>query len=241
MEKKEYTKQYANFEIKDADVDFDKRTFTAIITNQHVDHDKEIVLRDGLNVKVFKSNGIILSQHDSSKPLGTTYDIRKSGEGWKIKAKFAEVDTPALDYIDGVYSLVKQGVLKTMSIGYLPTEQRRPTDVDRKTYGKDVRVITSKAILLEASIVSVPCNSEALIQTCKELNLDPKDYGVEVEEEEVPDIVIEDTKDFDNLVAKIKEDLVIEYKKDKKKQDIKDAIKEQIIISKLFKNGTIYY
>lgn len=207
--------KHVNMDIKSVDVDLEKGIFKAIVTSEHIDHDGEVVKRDGLNLKTYKTNGILLYNHDPNRPLGaSTGSMRNTKDGLLIEYKFAKVDTPALEYIAGVYSLVKQGVLKTMSIGFRRLDARMANAQDKKLYGKNVRFVTNKAVLVEVSIVSVPANSEALIQSCKELNLDPKLYGIEaefeIEVEDAPVIAIEESKDINYDEIPYNEDVVDE-------------------------------
>jgi phage head maturation protease len=60
-------------------------------------------------------NPIILLQHNSDKPLGTTvkYTISESG---------LEINAEIVNNIENTFDLIRNGVLKGFSIGYIPTK-----------------------------------------------------------------------------------------------------------------------
>jgi len=233
--------QYKTFNIKEPDVDMKERTFQATITRTSLDLDNEVVLARGLNIKDFKNNGIILAYHDGTFPVGTTTDIKRVGEEFRIKARFAS--EAASERINEVYQLVKEGILRTMSIGMLVTETRAPTAQDIKEYSKDVRRIISKAKLLEASFVTIPSNQGAVVTGCKSLELDPKhfieDYQ-ETIEEETKEIIEEEIKEETAqgvLIKRIKEELKIE----EESKELVSVIKVEMLKHNLLKNGKIYW
>ncbi len=177
-------KQYVNMVIKEFKADVETRTFKSILTNQTVDRAGEVVKASGVNLKQFREIGVILFNHNKDYILGSPTNTRRVGNDIIMDGKFADEGTG--EDIDKIYKLVEQGHLKTMSIGFQYLEHpRQPTAQDRKEFGKDVRLVAGKTLLLEASIVSVPCNQNAMILSCKDLDLDPKailgdDYCEEV-------------------------------------------------------------
>jgi len=224
MEKEiDNTLQFKTFEIKEQTVD--KQEFTAIISTSDVDLDDEVMLPDGLNMKEFKKNPIILFNHNKDLPIGKALSIRKSGNGMIAKAKLGE----NIDRINDIWKLVKQGILKGISVGFIANEIRIPTPQDIKLFGKKVKRVISKWTLLEVSVVSVPANQNALIQSCKSLNIDPKVI--------IPDYK-EEKKGIDReLIEQIKS----EIKKSENRKELKNTIKEELIKNDLIKNGIIYY
>ena len=163
--------EYKNWNIKvDDSVETDKREFSAIITDDSIDRDKEVLLPSGMNKKDFVKNGIILFNHDPNVPIGTTLSLRRSGNAWKATGRIAEGVQKAED----VWTLIKQNVLKGVSVGFQILERRAPTQEDKTMFGKTVESVISKWKLLEFSVVSVGCNQNALITGCKDLNIDAK-------------------------------------------------------------------
>lgn len=180
-------KRHIAVALKDVSVNKQDRTFKAIITDETVDHSRDVIDSMGINVKTFKKNGPIFFNHDRNLLLGSATDIKRVGKTHVVTAKFADEGTDV--FIDKIYKLVKQGHLKTMSIGFRPIDNpRRPTKEDYAKYGKSVEWVYGKILLLEASIVTLPDNENATILACKELDIDPKtimgDDYIEAEETE---------------------------------------------------------
>lgn len=123
-------------------------------------------------VTTYKTNPIILFQHNSDRPIGKATSL-------EIKPKGLEIE--AIIYDKEIGSLVKNGVLKTFSIGYLPkiVEYRDKNDevIDQNDQAGRMRIwaeqgikrIIKKLELLEVSIVSLPMNANALFSLSKSL------------------------------------------------------------------------
>ena len=208
-----YYKNLAMDEVK-VSIDKDNREFKAVITTNAMDRDEEVLLRDGMNKKDFDNNPIILFNHNPDIPIGKSLNLRKAGNGWTATAKLASEGVS--EDADKIWRLIKDGILKGVSVGFKILERRAPTKEDFKEFGKEVRSVVSKWKLFEFSIVSVGCNQEALITSCKNLNLDPKnilgdDYKEKVIEEEVIEKEIETIEKEENI--EIKEEKKEEIKK----------------------------
>jgi HK97 family phage prohead protease len=205
----------------------DKREFSAIITNEAKDRDDEVLLASGMSKSDFLSNGIILFNHDPDQPIGTATALRRSGDGWVAKGRIAENVQKA----EEVWQLLKQGVLKAVSVGFQVVEQRLPSKQDIAKYGKGVRNIISKWNLLEFSIVSVGANQEALVLGTKDMSITAKDIlgkdYVEIEQTEPVDIVDEKAKEeIEKKVSIVDE---VEKELDKMEIEIKEITKEKIV------------
>src|SRR6185436_7396188 len=98
----------------------------------------------------------LLWQHQMSEPIGVEKSIREDGKG--LLGTWELLDTQRGSE---AYTLLKAGAVRSMSIGYIPGEFsfeeegkiRRLTDVE----------------LLENSVVSLPMNEQARVQSVKEL------------------------------------------------------------------------
>ncbi len=100
----------------------------------------------------YKKNPILLFNHNYSKPVGSTSEIRVDENGLFIEA---EISKSAGD----TYGLVQDGVLRTFSVGFLIKD----ADYDQINDG----FIIKDAELLEVSVVSVPCNQDATFSVSK--------------------------------------------------------------------------
>lgn len=108
----------------------------------------------------YEKNPIILAFHDHSKPIGKMVDYSISEFGLEIEAEISKAAGP-------IYDLIKDGVLRTFSIGF------RVLDAD---WDPDTDIFIIKELeLLETSVVSVPCNQDSVFEVSKSLNAD--DYS----------------------------------------------------------------
>ena len=141
--------------------------FTATITADTLDRDGEVVVPQGMNSQEFERNPILLYNHDTSLPIGKCVGLRRSGNGIDGDFVFAKrPDGYTGDYFpEFVASLVGQGIVKGISIGYAPIQGgiRRASLDDRKRYGDAVHTVFSRWKLLEISVAPVPANPDALI------------------------------------------------------------------------------
>lgn len=126
-----------------------------VLSDATVDRYGDIVEPSGWVLNNFKKNPIALFGHSSSFPIGTWENIRTEGGKLVARLKLAARGTSAR--IDELISLVEQGVLRAVSVGFRPL-QMEPMDPE-KPYGSQRYL---KQELLETSLVSVPANPAAL-------------------------------------------------------------------------------
>ena len=175
----------------------------------------------------YLKNPIILAFHDYSRPVGTTVDYNITDKGLEI---VAEISTAAGE----VYNLIKDGVLKTFSVGF---------SIKDADYEKDSDTFFIKDLeLYEISVVSVPANQDSTFSLAKsfdnedEYNSFKKSYGkVEVKEEELTkgekipsqDNILKeinmDKKELEVMMAKSAAAALDTYKTEVATQAAKDA------------------
>jgi HK97 family phage prohead protease len=98
----------------------------------------------------------LLWQHMMSEPIGSEISLREDSKG--LLGQWELVDTQrGAD----AYKLLKKGVVRSMSIGYMPTA----FEFDD---GGETRIL-NEIDLLENSVVSIPMNDQARIQTVKHI------------------------------------------------------------------------
>ena len=124
-------------------------------------------------IKGYMTNPIVLLQHKHDKPIGVVTDAKVDNNGLYIKANITE-------NTDNVMSAIRNGVLRTFSIGYWLKEGDYEVNEFIDDNGVADYTTTIKNLeLYEISVVSVPMNAYALmksIEDCFEVK--------EVEEEE---------------------------------------------------------
>jgi HK97 family phage prohead protease len=148
-------KNYTDAKVEKAsskDVDF-----MAIASTGAVDRHGESVSVEGWNVKEFKKNPVLLWAHDHTQPaVGHATKIWVEGKGKSAKLMIEGVINDATELSRSVKQLVKDGVIKTMSVGFRALEMEGNTFTDQE--------------LLEVSFVNVPANSQAMITAYKSLS-----------------------------------------------------------------------
>ena len=97
----------------------------------------------------------LLWQHDMREPIGIEKSLKEDGKGligtWQL------VDTQRGQ---DAYKLLKAGAVRSMSIGYIPSEFAFEDEGDTR--------VLNKVDLLENSVVSLPMNEQAQVQSVKE-------------------------------------------------------------------------
>jgi len=100
----------------------------------------------------YLKNPIILAFHDYSRPVGTTVDYNVTDKGLEIVAEISKA-------AGEVYNLIKDGVLKTFSVGFSIKDADYEKEEDT-FYIKDLS-------LYEISVVSVPANQDSTFSLAK--------------------------------------------------------------------------
>ena len=111
-------------------------------------------------IENFRRNPILLYQHDHNKPVGRITNIIVDKKGIFVEASISD----SAESLYGIKTLIKDGVLKSFSVGFNVKE----IDYDR---GSDVYFIKDVE-LLEISVVSVPANQNSLFSVKKSFETD---------------------------------------------------------------------
>lgn len=161
----------------------DQNIFTGIISRPTVDTDGDIIDSSGVDASLY--NGALQFNHSlDTLPIGEVFDYNISSEGIIGKFRFSKTYDFAVD----ISNLVKEKILKAISIGFIPLEVLKNgtqafTDY-AKTRGWDttgVKRIITKARWIETSIVPVGAHPDALMiysksfisdRTCKALKIE---------------------------------------------------------------------
>lgn len=124
----------------------------------YIDLAGDVVVPDGVDASVWQGNPQILWQHETDETIGKGLYLEKRPDGLYIEA---EIHKDAMDPKD--FYRIKSGLVCMFSIGF------RGLDAEYKEIdGKGVFFIT-KSLLLEVSVVSLPCNSKSGFSLVKSL------------------------------------------------------------------------
>ena len=147
----------------------DERSIVARVSTPDRDRDGEVVEPKGIDLTHYNANPVLMWSHDYKKPpIGRALWSRIDNNGLLCKFQFADTA-----FADEVYTLYRDGFLKTFSIGFIPVEFDGKTKTHQRTS------------LLEVSAVAIPSNPMALIEaSAKGLKLCDslrRDLGVDVQ------------------------------------------------------------
>lgn len=141
--------------------------FTATITTDSLDRDYEVVIPQGMDATEYLKNPILIWNHNPDLPIGKCVGLKRTERA--IVGDFVFAQRPegyAGDYFpEFVASLVGQGIVKGISIGYMAAQggTRRATPDDRRRYGDGLHTVYSKWRLMEVSVAPVQANPDALV------------------------------------------------------------------------------
>lgn len=125
---------------------------------------------------LYMTNPVVLLQHDTDKPIGLVTQATIDSKGLYVKAKITE-DT------DGVFSKLKNKVLRAFSIGYRIKDYEINEVKDDQGDVTGWEQIIKDLELFEISLVSIPMNPYALTKSMANCFEEIKEETVENTEE----------------------------------------------------------
>lgn len=137
----------------------EKREIEGMASTPALDRVGDVIEPTGLT---FANAAPLLLNHKSDQPVGTVQFGQPTSKGLPFKATIAKVDEPGVvkDRTDEAWHSVKNGLIKGVSIGFIPQESK-PIN------GGGTRF--TRASVHELSLVAIPCNPEAVITAFKGL------------------------------------------------------------------------
>jgi HK97 family phage prohead protease len=150
---------YSRIELKS--INDDRRTFSGIATTPTADRVGDIVEPTGAQYSLPIP---LLWQHDSGKPIGEISEVRASKAGIVIRGEVfkATESRTLMERLDEAWESIKLGLVKGLSIGFMPLEAKPLKDKSGIHF--------LKWDWHELSAVTIPANAEASIQTIKSLD-----------------------------------------------------------------------
>ena len=134
-----------------ADATLGDRQIRVVASTAARDRVKDIMVAAGCDLSNYARNPIVLAQHDPDHPIGTA---KVSIVGDRVEALIEFAPLGASRKADEYCALAKAGVIGTVSVGFNPNKVE-------PIKGGGNRIETWE--LLELSLVSVPCNPEAVV------------------------------------------------------------------------------
>src|SRR3954467_14246609 len=140
---------------------------TFVLSDATKDRMGDIIEPKGWQLDNFKQNPMALFNHNSGFPIGHWENVKV--QGGKLVGTLKLAGRGTSDRIDEIISLVEQGILRAVSVGFSPIERKPLED------GGGIRY--TKQELLETSLVSIPANPAA-VQLAKSLNVSDATMGL---------------------------------------------------------------
>ena len=135
----------------------------------------DIVAVDGWELDAYRSNPIVLLNHDhnSALPIGKG-NVRIAPEGLLIDVEFDMSDPKAAE----VAGKVERGFMNAVSVGFAPIESTPRADLPEEHFAftRSGGNFFSKAELLEVSIVTIPANPEAVAIAAKDYRYEMRSF-----------------------------------------------------------------
>jgi HK97 family phage major capsid protein/HK97 family phage prohead protease len=157
---------YSVFDVKS--IDEDLRVLEGIATTPTADRIGDIVESEGAQ---FKMPLPLLWQHKSDQPVGHVEIAKVNKNGISFKARIAKIEEAGelKNMVDKAWQAVKAKLVRGVSIGFRALETE-PLDKDDKFGWGPVRF--KKWEWLELSVVTIPANQDASIQTIRSIDAD---------------------------------------------------------------------
>lgn len=155
---------------------FDEKTRTVefIISDNTTDRYGDIVNQDW-DLKNYWNNPVLLWGHDPSQidnVLGKCLEINTQEEDDRMltTAKFQLAEEGTSKGVDTVFKLIQQGILRTVSVGFISHEIAQAENQKGETQN-----ILAGNELLEVSVVPIPANPNAIALSYEDGSLNDKD------------------------------------------------------------------
>ena len=140
----------------------DKRVLRFIGSDEKLDRDNEIVMSSGWKLAEYKKNPVVMVNHRHMElPVAKTEKVwvSKKNKTLMFDIKFPEPEISSIG--DTLYKLYSNGYMNATSVGFKPNRDK----IDWGDGDKTPYATFNEQELLELSLVSVPANPRALIQS----------------------------------------------------------------------------
>ena len=154
----------------------DDRVVRFTISTAAIDRERDSVAVEGWDLDAYRQNPVVLWAHDGYElPIGRCVEIGTDGAALRASVEFVPADMPCVGAkAEAVLRMCRTGFLSTTSVGFRPLEFELAKDrMDDDDWFPPFNFVRQE--LMEFSIVTIPCNPEALIDPAerRELILPP--------------------------------------------------------------------
>lgn len=202
----------SDFKIKEVSEEASYITIEGYANTTEKDRVGDVVLREAWTkggLDSYMLNPIVLAYHDHSKPVGSVTDYSVTDKGLRVVAKIYKS-------AGNVYDFIKDGILRTFSIGF----RVKDADYDANT---DIFVIKDLE-LFEISVVSVPANASSTFSIKKSFDTEDayKEFTKEFKQEVEDEVKTAESTSTEEIVLAIENKLSTALRKNS--EDISAAV-----------------
>ncbi len=134
----------------------ERRQVRVTVSTETLGRDNLIVVTAGISLGAFRSNPVVLYQHNADWPIARAADIGARGDDLVSLVQFpTQGISPRADE---VYGLVAEGVISAVSMGF---ERAKGEPIDPANPRNGTRITSCE--LAEFSFVSIPALKDALV------------------------------------------------------------------------------
>lgn len=145
-----------NLELKELSAEGIFSAYASIFDN--VDYENDTVIKGAFTKSIAEKTPVMLWNHNTAEPIGIWTTVKEDDKGLYVEGKLLINEVARAKE---VYSLLKEGAVSGLSIGY---------SVNDYSYDeKGIRQLKD-VTLHEISLVSIPCNDEARIISVKSID-----------------------------------------------------------------------
>ena len=165
-------------------------------------------------IKNYLKNPIVLAHHKRDMPVGTCEYLEAKDGGLFVKVKLVK------SVNSEIYSAVKNGILKTFSVGFRLNDLEYDEELDS--------FILTKVELTEISIVSIPCNPDATFAVIKSLTSKQNQEKRKMPEAKQDELKQAVQAELDRIEAEKTAALAAKQKQEQEQATVAQLIAEQV-------------
>jgi hypothetical protein len=149
-------------------IDEKNRVIDFVASTEAVDRYGDRLMTKGWKLDTYKKNPIFLWAHRSQDPpIGKTLDVHvETAPVPALVQKVQFADKATYEFADTIFNLYGGGYLRSVSVGFLPTEPPEP--ITDEATGRTSGFQFNAMELLELSAVPIPANPEAVARAVDE-------------------------------------------------------------------------
>jgi HK97 family phage prohead protease len=138
--------------------DPEQRTFWGTINTARLDNDQEVVVPSGANFDYFPEvTGAVYLNHEYDAPIGVCATLQATPREIRARTRLSKSGLG-----DDVATMIEEGVLRGLSVGFKRSDAGPPTGDECKAY-PGARTVCRTWKMVEYSVTAMPCNPDAVI------------------------------------------------------------------------------